>query len=214
MFWFFCTGSPQLIENADTKYDIIVSNDFIRLIQSINPIGKRNMVIFPSWARCSAAHLSGLRLNRDNLLTLQEYYWPGNVRELQSVIERAVIVSSGDHLQIDLKTGSGEKQAPENPVGKKQPEVLTEWEIRELERRNIEANLRQCEGRIYGPQGAARLLDLPPTTLSARVKSLGIKKTSINRSSNSFCNCQPSIHYALSESDRGYISFKLLLSLF
>ena len=119
---------------------------------------------------------SGLRLTRANLQTLQKYNWPGNVRELQNVIERAVIVSSGDRLHLDLKTGSGEKKVPEITVEKKQPEVLTEQEIRELERRNIEAALKQCKGRIYGPQGAARLLDLPPTTLSARIKSLGIKK--------------------------------------
>jgi transcriptional regulator with GAF, ATPase, and Fis domain len=95
---------------------------------------------------------------------------------LQNVIERAAIVSSGDRLHLDLKTASGEKQVPENTVGLKQPEVLTEQEIRELERKNIEAALKQCEGRVYGPNGAARLLDLPPTTLSARIKSLGIKK--------------------------------------
>ena len=122
---------------------------------------------------------SGLRLSRSNLLALQGYNWPGNVRELQNVIERAVIVSSGDRLNLDLKTGSGEKQMPENTAGMKQPEVLTEQEMRELERRNIELALKQCEGKIYGPKGAARLLDLPPTTLSTRVKSLGIKKNGL-----------------------------------
>lgn len=119
---------------------------------------------------------SGLRLNRANLRCLQQYDWPGNVRELQNVIERAVIVSRGDYLDFDLRTGGGERQVPENAYRTQQPEVLTEQEMRELERRNVEAALTLCGGRIYGPQGAAHLLNLPPTTLSARVKSLGIKK--------------------------------------
>jgi transcriptional regulator with GAF, ATPase, and Fis domain len=117
-----------------------------------------------------------LRLTRANLLTLQAYNWPGNVRELQNVIERAVIVSGGDRLHFDLKTDSGQRQALDTTTSKQRPEVITEREMRELERRNIEAALKLCGGKIYGPQGAAHLLDLPPTTLSARVKSLGIKK--------------------------------------
>jgi len=54
--------------------------------------------------------------------------------------------------------------------------VITEGQMRELERRNVRAALKRSGGRIYGPQGAAQLLDLPPTTLSARIKSLGLKK--------------------------------------
>ena len=119
---------------------------------------------------------SGLGLTRGNHLTLQEYDWPGNVRELQNVIERAVIVSHGGRLHFDLKTGIEERQAPDTAFSKEQTEVLTELEMRELQRRNIEAALRQCRGKIYGSLGAARLLGLPPTTLSARIKSLRIKK--------------------------------------
>jgi transcriptional regulator with GAF, ATPase, and Fis domain len=119
---------------------------------------------------------SELRLTKGDLMTLQAYDWPGNVRELQNVIERAAIVGRGDRLHFDLKTGSRERQVPETAVGTQQPEVLTEREMRELERRNIEAALNLCGGKIYGPKGAAHLLDLPPTTLSARVKSLGVTK--------------------------------------
>jgi len=119
---------------------------------------------------------SGLGLTRANLLTLQEYDWPGNVRELQNVIERAVIVSHGGRLHFDLNTGIEKRQVPDTAFSTEQTEVITELEMRELERRNIEAALRQCRGKIYGSLGAARLLGLPPTTLSARIKSLGIKK--------------------------------------
>jgi len=123
---------------------------------------------------------AGLHLTQANHLTLQEYDWPGNVRELQNIIERAVIVSRDDRLYFDLKTGSGIRQVLGTAIRTEPPEVLTEKEIRELERRNIEAALRRCGGRIYGSKGAARLLGVPPTTLNARVKSLGIKKMTLN----------------------------------
>lgn len=116
-------------------------------------------------------------LTQANLLQLQNYDWPGNVRELQNVIERAVIVSKGNRLSLDLETASdpllSELSATE-VEGK--GHILTEMEIRELEKQNIEAALQQCAGRIYGPEGAACLLELPPTTLSARINKMGIKK--------------------------------------
>jgi transcriptional regulator with GAF, ATPase, and Fis domain len=95
---------------------------------------------------------AGMRLSQANHLNLQEYDWPGNVRELQNVIERAVIVSRDNRLNFDLKIGNGD----------------------------IKAALKRCSGRIYGPKGAARLLGLPPTTLNARIKSIGIKKKTFN----------------------------------
>ena len=61
-------------------------------------------------------------------------------------------------------------------VAARQSEVLIEREMGELELRNIGAVFKLCGAKIYGPQGSARLLDLPATTLSARVKSLGVKK--------------------------------------
>ncbi|MFT5730039.1 MAG: transcriptional regulator with GAF, ATPase, and Fis domain [Desulforhopalus sp.] len=116
-------------------------------------------------------------LTQTDLLQLERYDWPGNVRELQNIIERAVIISTGNRLRLDLEKT---KPAPEPmqpiPIDKYQDNILTEPEIRLLERQNIESALKQCNGRIYGPQGAANLLCLPPTTLSARIKKLGIHK--------------------------------------
>lgn len=117
-------------------------------------------------------------LTQIDLLQLENYDWPGNVRELQNIIERAVIISTGNRLRLDLEKT---KPAPEPmqpiPIDKYQDNILTEPEIRLLERQNIESALKQCNGRIYGPQGAANLLCLPPTTLSARIKKLEIHKT-------------------------------------
>ncbi|MCP4339727.1 MAG: sigma-54-dependent Fis family transcriptional regulator, partial [Desulfobulbaceae bacterium] len=116
-------------------------------------------------------------LTQANLLHLQNYDWPGNVRELQNVIERAVIVSTGNRLSLDLETGGGPPQAlQQTAVRKEHGRILTESQMRELEQQNIEAALKHCAGKIYGPEGAASLLGLPPTTLSARINKMGIKK--------------------------------------
>ena len=116
-------------------------------------------------------------LTQADLLQLQNYDWPGNVRELQNVIERAVIVSTGNRLKLDLETTKvGPKLLQTSPASKPQDQILTEAEIRLLEQQNIESALKQCNGRIYGPKGAADLLGLPPTTLTARIKKMGIKR--------------------------------------
>ncbi len=51
---------------------------------------------------------------------------------------------------------------------------MTSAELRELERSNIQAALAACNGKVFGPAGAADLLDLRPTTLASRMKALGI----------------------------------------
>lgn len=53
--------------------------------------------------------------------------------------------------------------------------ILTDEELRRLEADNIQAALAECQGKIYGANGAAALLGLKPTTLNSRLKSLGIK---------------------------------------
>jgi transcriptional regulator with GAF, ATPase, and Fis domain len=51
---------------------------------------------------------------------------------------------------------------------------LTITQIKEMERANIERALRQCNGQVYGKDGAAALLGMKPTTLWSRLRSLGI----------------------------------------
>lgn len=118
-----------------------------------------------------------VRLTQVDLVQLQNYDWPGNVRELQNVIERGVIVSKGSRLWLDLQTTKAEPEVLQPiEIEKDLNGILTEPEIRLFERQNIESALKQCKGTIYGPQGAACLLGLPPTTLTARIKKMGIKK--------------------------------------
>ena len=101
------------------------------------------------------------KIAKSEMASLQKYSWPGNIRELRNVIEHAVIVSSGDELQV---------RVPEN-MGDGPSVKLT---LEEMERRYIEDILRQTGWNIKGDGGAAQILDMNPSTLYSRMKKLGI----------------------------------------
>jgi len=104
---------------------------------------------------------------------LQNYEWPGNIRELQHVIERAVILSQGGPLRLDLQTAP----PPANcTVPTTEADILTDQQIREIERSNLRRALKAAGGKIYGSGGAAEILDLKPTTLNSRLRAMGISK--------------------------------------
>jgi transcriptional regulator with GAF, ATPase, and Fis domain len=92
---------------------------------------------------------------------LQRYSWPGNVRELRNVIERAVIVSPKDTLNVELPQSSKGKISRIGTLG-------------EAERRHIIEILENTKWRIKGPRGAAELLGLKPSTLYSTMSRLGI----------------------------------------
>jgi len=98
---------------------------------------------------------------------------PGNVRELQNVIERSVIVSSGEVFSVDESWLSKESSQPASQVQASQP---FEGEARG-EREIIEAALAESRGRVSGPAGAAVKLQIPPSTLESRIKALNIRKS-------------------------------------
>ena len=126
--------------------------------------------------RESKALKSELRLSEGDARRLSRYDWPGNVRELQNVIERAAILAQNGRLRIDLPDSSGAQPAPGSARVKAdaRPAVLTASEMRAHERANILAALQACSGKVFGPGGAAEMLDLKPTTLASRIKALGI----------------------------------------
>jgi len=113
-------------------------------------------------------------IDKKTLELLQSYEWPGNVRELQNIIERSVILSSGEIFSVDESWLSKEAFAPASGV--ETPAHLNGKVEPHSEREIIEAALAETGGRIWGPSGAAAKLGTPPSTLDHRIKALKINK--------------------------------------
>ncbi len=129
---------------------------------------------------CLRFHVTPPSVPNREIERAQQYDWPGNVRELQNVVERAVIVSRGGKLTLDLpesgKAPSSRKTSAPAPLVPTDA-VISEQEWRNRERANVIAALRQASSRISGKGGAADLLGINPATLTSRIKSLGIDKS-------------------------------------
>jgi formate hydrogenlyase transcriptional activator len=105
-------------------------------------------------------------IEKRTMALFQAYDWPGNVRELQNVIERAVILCDGETFAIDpswLQGRAGDVAA------------------HQAEKASIETALRESEGRIAGPRGAAVKLGIPRQTLDSRIRALDIDKLKLKR---------------------------------
>ena len=113
-------------------------------------------------------------IDRKTLDLLQSYDWPGNIRELQNIIERSVILCSGDVFSVDESWLSKRSSFPASAV-KTSPEAKGQAEPRS-ERETIEAALAATRGRVSGSSGAAARLGIPASTLEARIKALKINK--------------------------------------
>jgi PAS domain S-box-containing protein len=117
-------------------------------------------------------------LSTEHLQLLRAYHWPGNVRELQNVIERAVILAAEPELSLEralsgcLPVGV----PPASSLAEPPDRILTALEMQALEESNIRKALLACGGKVSGENGAARLLGIPPTTLSSRMKALGLER--------------------------------------
>ncbi|MEM7350667.1 MAG: sigma 54-interacting transcriptional regulator [Acidobacteriota bacterium] len=120
----------------------------------------------------------GPRLTQANIDQLQGYDWPGNIRELRNVIERAVIVARAGELRFDLPTSGATQptatQPPSPALGQPGQAVISDAEMRDQERRNLIAALESTGWKVYGPEGAAALLGIKPSTLASRIKKMAI----------------------------------------
>src|SRR5262249_39502765 len=117
-------------------------------------------------------------LSGEALAALKAYDWPGNVRELQNVVERAVITARDGLISIELPSALDAPQASERLGDSAVVQVRTEEELREAERANVLAVLHKTRWKVYGRGGAAELLGIKPGTLAARMKKLGLRRTS------------------------------------
>ena len=106
------------------------------------------------------------RIDKHTLELCERYSWPGNIRELQNIVERSVILCSGETFSID------EAWLPSQMPGSSAlPDAL-----QDQEKDMIEAALAKSKGRVAGPRGAAATLGIPPSTLESKIKQLGIRK--------------------------------------
>jgi transcriptional regulator with GAF, ATPase, and Fis domain len=115
---------------------------------------------------------------------LEAYSWPGNVRELQHVVERAVLLSRGDSLRLDgiLTQAVEPTRTTPNVSGRESAfDVIAEVEWKRREQANLKTALKLAQGRIYGPNGAADILGVKPTTLISRLKALGLRDATRRR---------------------------------
>ena len=100
---------------------------------------------------------------------LMAYDWPGNVRELKNVLERAVITATDSVLRLTTELGAPASIEPQ-PLIPQNPQTS----LHEVERQHILAVLKETSWRISGPNGAAKILGLNPSTLRFRMKKHGI----------------------------------------
>ena len=109
------------------------------------------------------------RVNKQTLDRLQSYPWPGNVRELQNVIERSVVVCDRDEFAVDESwLSTAHKTGGPGALSSK---------LSSYEKAVIEDALRASGGQVFGPTGAAARLQIPRSTLEARIRALRINKS-------------------------------------
>jgi formate hydrogenlyase transcriptional activator len=110
-------------------------------------------------------------IDGESLSRLIEYSWPGNIRELQNVIEHSAILSDGGLLHIPPVLLAN--ALPQSDTG---PCPSLNRALESNERRLIEKALKECNGRVFGPLGAAARLGIPSSTLESKIRRHGINK--------------------------------------
>jgi formate hydrogenlyase transcriptional activator len=113
------------------------------------------------------------RIEKNTLKLCQSYDWPGNIRELQNIIERSVILCTGDVFWIDdawLSSPNAVRLESSGPL---------KQNLQNYEKELIEAALAETNGKVAGPNGAAAKLGIPRSTLDLKIKQLNIKKQTI-----------------------------------
>jgi formate hydrogenlyase transcriptional activator len=109
-------------------------------------------------------------ISKKTLDLFQAYEWPGNIRELQNVVERAVVLCDGEVFGVDP---SWLLPASANPTA---PTIPLVADLAEREKAMIEQALREADGLISGPTGAAAKLGIPRQTLESKIRKLGINR--------------------------------------
>ena len=116
---------------------------------------------------CAKNGKSAPELSADSLRRLRSYDWPGNVRELENVIERAIIIARDSKLSLREIFPLDSPPTPNRAVsGTSKTVPRTKEELRNLERETLLRALEDANWKVAGPEGAARKLGIPASTLS------------------------------------------------
>jgi formate hydrogenlyase transcriptional activator len=164
--------------NRDLKCDLDTGKFRVDLFYRLNvfPITlpplrerKEDIPILTSFFMHKYAQKTGkkvISISTEVINNLMDYNWPGNVRELEHVIERSVLMTSGDVIT--------EVVLPQSVKDSSDHEKLNS--LKDNERAYILSVLKKTNGRIRGAEGAAEILNIPPTTLHSKIKKLGVRK--------------------------------------
>jgi PAS domain S-box-containing protein len=126
---------------------------------------------------CARSGKAPLELTADCLRRLRSYHWPGNVRELENVIERAVIIARDTRLPLrEILPVHSPRPDCQRKHSAAESDLSTKDELRRLEKETLMRALKQAKWKVAGAQGAARKLGMPSSTLSSRMKALGIQR--------------------------------------
>ena len=116
-----------------------------------------------------------LPFSQKHILELQHYDWPGNIRELQNVLERALITAKHGAVSFQYLLEQEPSQTVQHNHAAAIEQILTIQQLKQLETTNLQLAIKQCEGKIFGDEGAAKLLGINPTTLISKLKKMGIE---------------------------------------
>ncbi|MCF8029522.1 MAG: sigma-54 dependent transcriptional regulator [Desulfohalobiaceae bacterium] len=166
----------QMVQKGEFREDLWYRlNVFPILVPSLRQRKEDIPALVHHFLRRKAAELKlsyRPKLESNALDKLMAYDWPGNVRELENFIERALILSSGEVLEVDsLLEGMGQSRFE---TGAGQPEQGHFPSLDTVCAEHIRQALQRSRGKISGPGGAAELLDIHPNTLRQRMDKLGV----------------------------------------
>jgi PAS domain S-box-containing protein len=149
---------------------------------SVPPLRDRGTdveLLAQNFLRCKCARMgrAPLELTADCLRRVRSYHWPGNVRELENVIERAVIIARDGRLSLrDVLPLHHLQRARERKSSDVIPPIRTKSELRDIERETLVRALEEAKWKVAGREGAAAKLGIPASTLTSRMKALGIQR--------------------------------------
>jgi transcriptional regulator with GAF, ATPase, and Fis domain len=125
-----------------------------------------------------------LPLSERSQRRLMAYHWPGNVRELANAIERATLLADGVELDVEIPESPG-GQTPSasggQGPGQATRDVLLDLTLEQLQRLHITHALEASDYAVFGPRGAAKRLDINPTTLLSRMDKFGIPRPRLSK---------------------------------